>query len=334
MDRRGLRNRALKRRPVPAFRLAILAVLAIGSTSTISAQTASEPAARFPAPADQDDAVIVVEGERLTRKEVRERARGFVRALGVVQWDRGVARWNRPVCPKVMGLSADHAAIVTKRLRDTITAIGAPLAKVDCKTNFLVDFAYDGKEIVNLINDKRSGRMAQVQGPDRRTLLESDAPIRWWYTIDTGSSDGSTLTAAPPGTNGNNEGGGSILPSGLPVSMSVGSSLLRAPTIRTLSAATVIIDVNRAEGVSLSAVASYAAFVGLAEVRPTATPPLSSILNIFTAHRPGGTVNELTDWDRRFLVQLYDLPLDRFGRMHRAQLEQALIGDDDPQGDD
>jgi hypothetical protein len=288
-----------------------------------------------PQPTAQEDDMIIVEGERLTPKQVRERARGFIRTLGVTHWDQGAARWVQPVCPKVTGLSPDHARIVTGRVRDDIAAIGAPLAGADCRTNFLIAFVSDGKEVVKLIDRKRSSRMAQVQGPDRRALLESDAPIRWWYTISTGSSDGSALTMAPPGTMGNNEGGGSILPSGIPVGLSAGSSLLRAPTVRTLSAATVIIDVNRAQGVSLNATASYAAFVGLAEVRAKAAPPLASILNLFAAQAgPAGAINDLTDWDRRFLVRLYDLPLDRFGRMHRAQLEQALTGDDEPQGDD
>lgn len=274
----------------------------------------------------QDGDMIVVEGQRLTREEVRAKANDFVRKLGVVQGDRSVARWVEGVCPKVKGLSPDHARIVVSRLRATIKAIGAPLAKESCDTNFLVAFVSDGKEMVSIIDDKRPSRMAQVEGPERRALLESDAPIRWWYTIGIGSGDGAmTGTTPSPVTGGNSQSGASMLPDGVPMGGSFASSLIRTQAVRMLSAATVIIDVNRAEGVSLNAAANYAAFVGLSEVRGKALPAVPSILNLFA---PQDKASDLTDWDRRFLVQLYDLPLNRFGRAQRGHLVKALVDED------
>ncbi|HUD95416.1 hypothetical protein, partial [Sphingobium sp.] len=274
----------------------------------------------------QEGDTIIVEGQRLTREEVRAKANDFVRKLGVVQGDRSVARWVEGVCPKVKGLSPDHARIVVNRLRATIKAIGAPLAKEDCDTNFLVAFVSDGKEMVSIIDDKRPSRMAQVEGAERRTLLESDAPIRWWYTIGTGSGDGAMTSTTPsPVTGGNSQSGASMLPDGVPMGGSFASSLIRTQAVRMLSAATVIIDVNRAEGVSLNAATNYAAFVGLSEVRGRMLPAVPSILNLFA---PQDKASDLTDWDRRFLVQLYDLPLNRFGRAQRGHLVKALVDED------
>lgn len=281
--------------------------------------------APFAASAQEGD-MIVVEGQRLTREEVRAKANDFVRKLGVVQGDRSVARWVEGICPRVKGLSPEHAGIVVNRLRATIKAIGAPLAKEDCDTNFLVAFVRDGKETVSIIDDRRPSRMAQVEGPERRALLESDAPIRWWYTIGIGSGDGAmTGTTPSPVTGGNSEAGGSMLPDGVPSGGSFASSLIRTQAIRMLAAATIIIDVNRAEGISLNAAANYAAFVGLSEVRGKALPPVPSILNLFA---PQDRASDLTDWDRRFLVRLYDLPLNRFGRAQRGHLVKALVDED------
>ncbi|WHO39713.1 hypothetical protein PMI04_003725 [Sphingobium sp. AP49] len=276
--------------------------------------------------------MIVVQGQRLSRQEALNRAQGFVRTLGVVQGDRSLARWVAPICPKVIGLSPEHSRIVMDRLHATIMAVGAPLAKGACDTNLLVAFVSDGKQMVNIIDQKQSRRMAQVQGPDRRALLESDAPIRWWYMIDLGSGDGAGVGSnAPPGVGGNSDTG-SPMWDGIPTSQSYGSSLIRSPVIRMISAATVLIDVNRAEGVSLTSVIDYAAFVGLAEVRARALPPLPSILNLFGSRAEGaeGSNHALTDWDRRFLVRLYTLPLNRLASAQRNRLVNALLDEDGP----
>ncbi|WP_311269367.1 hypothetical protein [Sphingobium sp. WCS2017Hpa-17] len=271
----------------------------------------------------QEGETIVVEGQHLTREEVRAKANDFVRRLGVVQGSRSVARWVEGVCPKVKGLSPDHARIVVNRLRATIEAIGAPLAKENCDTNFLVAFVSDGKEVVSIIDNKAPGRMAQVEGPERRALLESEAPIRWWYMIGIGSGDGAMTGSTPsPVTGGNSEAGASMLPDGVPSGGSFAPSLIRTQAIRMLSAATVIIDVNRAEGVSLNAATNYAAFVGLSEVRGRTLPAVPSILNLFG---PQDKAIDLTDWDRRFLTELYALPLNRFGRSQRGHLVKALV---------
>lgn len=281
--------------------------------------------APFPALAQEDD-MIVVEGQRLTREEVRAKANDFVRRLGVVQGSRSVARWVEGVCPKVKGLSPDHARIVVSRLRATIEAIGAPLAKENCETNFLVAFVGDGKEVVAIIDNKAPGRMAQVEGPERRALLESEAPIRWWYMIGIGSGDGAMTSTTPsPVTGGNSEAGASMLPDGIPSGGSFASSLIRTQAVRMLSAVTVIIDVNRAEGISLNAATNYAAFVGLSEVRGRTLPTVPSILNLFA---PQDKAIDLTDWDRRFLSELYTLPLNRFGRTQRGHLVKALVDED------
>jgi hypothetical protein len=294
-----------------------------GFTISLAMMSAGVVPSLASAQTGEESDTIVVEGQRLSREEVRAKANDFIRKLGVIKSDRSVARWVDRICPKVMGLSPDHAQIVTARLRKTISSLGAPLAKDACKTNFLIAFVDDGKEMVSTISVKDTSRMAQVEGPERRALLESDDPIRWWYTVKFGSGDGGAAGTAPAaGISGNSESGAPMLPDGIPIGGSFAPSLIRTQAIRVISAATVIIDVNRAEGVSLSAAADYAAFVGLAEVKGRTPPPVPSILNLFAQQ---DKAQNLTDWDRRFLVELYDIPLNRFGRAQRGHLVKALV---------
>lgn len=282
------------------------------------------------APTDDGGDSIVVEGQRLTRKEVRERANGFVRTLGVVQGERSVARWVQGVCPRVLGVSSDIAKLVEAKVRKITTSVGAPLAKEQCTTNLLIAFVADGRDTAKMISTGMPNAMSQVHGIDRRDLEKGDAPIRWWYTIGVGASTGGKAVDMPPSASyGNSEGGGSALMDGVPTTNNYSSSLVRPPAVRSIDAATVVIDVNRAEGISLTAASAYAAFVGLAEVRGRAVPPVSSILNIFG---DGARADDLTFWDSQFLDELYDMPLNRWGRVQRGYLVKA-IGGADGEGD-
>ena len=100
------------------------------------------------------------------------------------------------------------------------------------------------------------------------------------------------------------------------------SSLISTQAVRAIRTATVLVDLQRAEGMSLDAVASYAAFVGLAEIRPTQPAPQPSILSLFGAERER---RSLSIWDQAFLRTLYQLPLARIARQHRGALRQSLI---------
>lgn len=281
---------------------------------------------------------IVVEGERLTEKEARHRAAVFVRTLGVVQGERSVARWTNPICPRVKGLAPDHAALVEGWFRTIAGNAGARLAKGSCRTNLLIAFVDSGEGFMALVKDHRPTALFQVSSPDRRDLVGGDAPIRWWYTIGYGGGDGSRGDGGAVGdvpavaTGGNGQGGGSILPDGVPSGGSISSSLIRTTVIRAIQSATIVVDVNRAEGATLKAVTAFAAFVGLAEVKGTAEPPSASILNLF---RDRKEASDLSYWDRAFLDELYTLALNRSGRRQRGRLIKAMVeGDAGAAGDD
>ena len=91
--------------------------------------------------------------------------------------------------------------------------------------------------------------------------------------------------------------------------------------IRVLRAATVVVDVNRAEGMPLDSVIDLAALVGLAEIRPGAEPPPNSILALYAPDGP----KQLTQLDLNFLRAIYRLPLDRTAIAHRGRLVKGLV---------
>ncbi|HEY0027667.1 MAG TPA: hypothetical protein VGC35_07335 [Allosphingosinicella sp.] len=279
---------------------------------------------------------IVVTGSRESEGERRDRAAAYVRALGVGGGQSAVARWIDPVCLRVIGIGGRPAQLVQTRLRAAAAAAGVPIAAGRCSPNLTVSFVSDAGAVVRRIAGKSPSLLREVPAERLHSLRQGDAPIRWWYMTELRGRDGDRLSDSPPPA-AQMEGGGLLPtgPDGRILSLS-GSSLVSTQSVRTLRSATVIVDVDRAAGASLSAVADYAALIGFAEIRFGTGPRPGSILTLFDA--PGfdaagtdgagldaaGGKAELTAWDKSFLCALYRIKLDRLGRYQRGRLAGAI----------
>ena len=100
------------------------------------------------------------------------------------------------------------------------------------------------------------------------------------------------------------------------------ASLIRTPTVRAISAATVVVDFQYARAYGLRAVIDHAALVGLAEIRPEAVPD-NSILSLYTLDNAR---RELTGRDFSFLAGLYRIPMDREANLQRTALVNQMTG--------
>ncbi|HEU4968558.1 hypothetical protein [Sphingomonas sp.] len=253
-------------------------------------------------------------------EEVRQEAQQFVRATGVGDDGRAIARWVEPVCPHVLGVSAD----IGKRVADTVRAVaseaGIRVARTPCRTNIVISFVGDGGALVRKVAEKAPGRLTDVPAEDRAALLRGDAPIRWWHATEMRTKDGlgTTGNEAPPFAKLDGPGG---VPMAGEVHFQYNSSIASTQMVRVLKAATVVIDVNRATGMPLDSVAAFAAMVSLAEVGPSEQPPAKSILSLFSEDGP----RDLTPLDENFLRALYRLPLDRTALAQRGLLVRGLL---------
>ena len=159
----------------------------------------------------------------------------------------------------------------------------------------------------------------------RRALEDGAAPIRWWYTTAARGKDGVPVASVTPpwiGIVGASKGAG-MLPTGNArgSTYSHSSSMISTGGQRTLHAATIIIDVDRARGRPIDAIASYVAMVAMAELSVGTPPLVGSILDLIGE---AGAMRDLTGWDTAFLRALYRLPHDREARYHRGRLVRDL----------
>ena len=252
-----------------------------------------------------------------------------MRGTGVAAGLRPAARWIDPVCPRAIGVAPEIAALVVARVRAAAIAAGAKVAEAKCRPNLTVSFVDDAADVARRVAKRQPRQFADIAMPDRRALIEGDAPVRWWYITELRGKDGERLEGnQPPFVTIDGGTPGQQLPGGTNASYLAlpGNSLVSTQVARTILRATVLVDANRATGARLDAVADYAAFVGLAEVRPDPDPQPGSILGLFTGTDAPAA---LTEWDRRFLRQVYRIKLDRQARQHRSSLVAALV-DEEP----
>ncbi len=284
------------------------------------------------------NAPIVVTGERVTREQSRARAVAFVRQVGVARGDISVARWTDRICLRVLGIAQPYSGIVEARMREIAEAAGMRVAPASCQPNIVVSFVGDAGGLVRDVMRRAPRRMAQVPAELRDNLLNGDAPVRWWYLTETRSREqmrdapqaiGTTGAAGGGPGGGGMSGGGSESNAASALGQlevegmsQYSSSMISTQAARAIIDAQVVIDLDRAEGETLQAVAAYAAFVAFSEVRPSQPPPAGSILGLF-GDEP--QADALTDWDMAFLRALYSLPLDRQARRQRGILVRDMV---------
>lgn len=274
-----------------------------------------------PAAADEPDEEIVVTGTALSRAEARRQAADFVDRVGIAAGQTPAARWIDPVCPRAFGLDAARAAMVEQRLRAHVTSVGAKVAKAGCTANLAVIFTADAGSMVKKIARRSTSTLGEIGPAGREALVAGDAPVRWWYDTEARGKDGQRQIGMPFLAGGTGEGGAPLVPGG-DTFVQYRSSVVSTLSVRSIRSATIVVDVERAAGVPLTAVGDYAAMVGLAEVRRPDAVPSGSILALFDK---GGSVPGLTDRDLAFLRGLYAMPLDRLARQHRQMLVGRML---------
>lgn len=297
-------------------------VLWLSAASAPAAPARSTPAATIPnsskpAQTESSDAIIVTGA---SRDAVRERAEAFLRGTGVAGGQTPAARWDDPICPKVVGLAADHAKRVVERVRAVALDAGIAVGQSRCDTNIVISFVADGAAVVRNISKRFPAQLSEASPARREALKQGDAPIRWWYRTEHVGKDGhKTIAGMPVALLGDF---GNVPTHGTTRTLSqYNSSIISTQTRRVLRSATIVVDATKTGGRPLDAVASYAAMISLAEIKGDALPSDGTILGLFESE---ARLRDLSEQDRNFLAGLYRLRLDRSARYHRGWLVAAM----------
>jgi hypothetical protein len=285
--------------------------------------------AAFAASAASAQEAITVTAPRIDPATVEPAAQAYVKGVLPTPVLGQYARWQVPVCIKVIGLEDAVAARVARRITSIAQGSKIGVARPGCQPNLIVFFSNDSRRDVAAILAKKPSSAKGISADDRKRLLEAPLPVRWWHTTQAGNGDGSGMTrdasALSTGQFLNSDGGGTGLGGpGADATASYSSSLIDTHLSVGIIYAAAAVDVPLANGRSLDAVASYVATVTLAAVPLDVVPPgVPSILSLF-ADPPAGTDRLPTDWDKAYLDALYRIAMNRRATAQRGQLITAM----------
>lgn len=291
--------------------LALTLALAAGGAS------AQDPSRQLPvAPPSAQLGDVVVEGRRLEAL-VRE----FVNEVSQPANNRGLARWNRPICVGAVNLRSEVGQYVIDRISDVARELDVEAGEPGCRPNILIVAAADGAALASaLVEDRPRNFDLRHNGTDAgtaafRAFRTGNQPVRWWQiSLPIDSDTGGRAVRLP----------GDAAP---PLIRVFAASRLRTQIRDDMVRSIIIVDVDRLGGATLVQLADYLALVALAQVDGEAeTEGYPTILNLFAdpASAPAG----LTDWDRSYLTALYEHDQLRINRNSQVRaVAEAVTGD-------
>ena len=244
---------------------------------------AGAPPEPAPAPGDPGQEVVV-------RARTDDEVDRFVRALTENVRGRQIARWNDPICPRVIGLDAAHASFVINRIGAVARELGIRVANGRCHGNIVIVFAGDADDFTAALVRRYPrlfrGPRDNLATPGEIARLLEPRPVRWFAASATGNAEGAPII------DGINR-------------PSVGSRLTE-PTVGNATLAFIIVDSGKLQGLVWRQLADYLALVALARPALDATYDMATLLSLFQLRNAGRQgPRQLTSWDRSLLRGLY-----------------------------
>ncbi|MFN3990400.1 MAG: hypothetical protein ACK4IS_09075 [Erythrobacter sp.] len=240
----------------------------------------------------------------------RELSQHYVQSLGMGPADQQIARWEMPICLSVLVNSEPIAAQLEDRFRAIAEQVGVKVIRGRCKPNVMIILAEDANGTVARLTRRSLTSMAGIPRDKHHLMTDEEAPIRWWYDFIVTSRDAHLRLE------------------------NFSSSNIQTNTLRQLTRVTVVINVPLVTGRAVDSLADYVALVTLAEMWPDREPrSVGSILDLFREEpsldlaTAGVSVPRLSAFDRRFLCEVYRMPLARAGQYQRQHLVNMLSAD-------
>jgi hypothetical protein len=266
--------------------------------------------------ASEAQSTITVTGKKEEKREIKLKARSF--AGTVMKPVLGqYSKRQTPICPLVIGIDQSYHKVIYAKFREVADRIGAKFAGNNCRTNSFIIFSENAVDTLAQLRKERAPLFAEVQIDERSTLFKQPAPSRWWYRTEVRDTEGRTFSG---GLSRNSDDSPII------ASHNSAESLIYSTVQINLTSSVVLIDLKKAEGYPLEAVAAHAAMVSLVQVKPGKDfEAVPSILNIFAPGRLASDApTDLTRWDYAFAQSIYEIKARQSGAAQKSELAQRI----------
>ncbi|MBH5321931.1 hypothetical protein [Aurantiacibacter sediminis] len=278
---------------------------------------------------------IVVEGERIETADIRNTARDIT--SGARAMFQPLARFQRPVCPGVYGLSEDAAQAVLDRIVANAISAGIDVSEEpECGANVWVIVVDDAAATFEQLVEEDSFMTRHLTPFQERTVRDQNGAARAWNLItrrnpDTGQRipDGFDNTASYVESR--------TRPVDTPINETSEISRLDLAIRTDIELSVVLVERAALDDLEVVALADYSTMRLLAPTEPPAED--NAVRTVLTLFQPGlgeTSPRELTAFDLGYLTALYRSSPTRPARlaMGGIQYQMERIGDEQDEAED
>lgn len=260
-------------------------------------------------PQGGDSPTITVTGVRDVEKEVRD----FVDAMTPASANGNIARFEKNVCPRVIGAAPAQAALMETRLRTIAKAAGLQLGKDGCSPNALMIITADKAALIGALQKKGNYFGDRTSLSQIRRLARDPGPAAFWRLE------------------------GFVTAFGNPISKFEGEldeyrhSNSRASRISTgtrlaVDGAILVVEAGALDGLTTIQLADYGAMRLYGAADPAElTGSAPTILKVLTAEMGAEVPITMTRWDLSFLRGLYASSESLRTSAQRGEIRRRLL---------
>jgi hypothetical protein len=285
--------------------------------ATIMTALVAKPASAAKPGADE---TIVVTGVPMGAEEARALSLDHVRKMLGQPIAGQNARWYEPLCLSVAGIAPTSAVPILQRVEAVATKVGPGVASRGCVPNVVILFTSDADATLAAIEGRRSDLLSHSYASDRQKLRTPGRPVRWFYSHRLEGASGRQIGRETPAL----VNAVGAIPIGVPIISNEYPGRVVSAARITITDAVVLVDVPRAAGVSLTALADHIAFAVLSRTPLDAQPPADGIMALFQ-QADGARLAEMTELDAAFLKALYAVPINHVAAAHRSLLADKMV---------
>jgi hypothetical protein len=282
----------------------------------------------LPAMAQDDDqreaerGTIVVEGERIESRDVRETARDITAPSA--SSGEPLARFQREICVGVWGLQAENAQLVIDRIYDNADRADIPVdTAADCGANVWVIVVDDPAATFARLHEQDSFMTRHLSRAQRRAVEAQEGATRAWNVVSYRNRDGQPI--ASPEENADNAFAARA--AGEPPPANPNTNMSRLESAIRLDIELGVVLIARSELASLDAysIADYATMRLLAQTEPPSREQqVDTVLTLFEPGVSDDAPRYLTLFDRAYLESIYDSSPTRPGRLALGRVAEEM----------
>lgn len=251
---------------------------------------------------------IVVTGNADVERQLTD----FVGALTQAPNGGQLSRFERAICPTVVGVSPAHKDALVARMKVVAKAAGLAVGGRRCDPNVLLVVTGDKRGFLEALRQKHAYYFGEMSNSAIRRLIAEPGPAAAWQV------DGPKLNAYGQEMATNN---------GVAVNRTTRPDTRLSVGARPqFAAAAVVVESKALDGLTTTQLADYAAMRAFTRADPAKLPASApTILSILEAPMDSEVPITMTNWDLAFLRSLYAAPATLTAAAQRSQVRRGVM---------